>query len=508
MGAKQSIDIDPCGKNESVEMVANPLHPLGGGHRPTVRERPSSLGWDSSTYETDTLRGPGSTLWNPESYEVTPLPPDEISTYDVPPSGDPSGLRRSATLRVQEGETMYDIPADAANGGKVTDPTATRKGPGHVPWMYHVAVVIAIILSLVAIGLSASALSHAGRDSRCPCSDVSYLEQRVNRLETRHPSAGPVSSTDTVVPVMYDLAMNATIRIETLEEQLVNVSRTPGPMGLRGPPGPAGPEGHTGSPGVRGPAGPKGDTGARGPAGPKGDTGARGPAGPKGDTGAQGPVGPKGTSMTPGAGGILDDSVGPTCDLWLYQGVNTITGSLIIQGCVIHNLNALSSLVSVGGDLILEDNSAITNINGLSSLTAVGGSLRISNIRRLANLDGLSSLTTIGGSFSLGGGTDLTNLAGLARLRTVGGYLSFNSLSGLPNVNGLSSLTTVGGHLSITTNNVLTNLNGFSSLTTVSGDYIKICNNEKLSSIPSLFTTLSAGKTHSSQCLKAGNSCC
>ena len=90
----------------------------------------------------------------------------------------------------------------------------------------------------------------------------------------------------------------------------------------------------------------------------------------------------------------------------------------------------------------------------------------------------------------------------------MGGYLSIESNAALTNLDGLSNLTSVGGYLYIEYNRALTNLDGLSNLTSVGGEYIHVCGNEKVTSIPSFFATLSAGKTHSNQCLRAGSSCC
>ena len=134
--------------------------------------------------------------------------------------------------------------------------------------------------------------------------------------------------------------------------------------------------------------------------------------------------------------------------------------------------------VTYYGDLVTCDFYAhqdITHITGNLFIEACGG---------LTQIYYLSGLTTVGGALRISGNPALTTLQGLSRLTTVGDYL---------NIQG---------------NNVLTDVNGLSSLTTVSGDYIRICNNGRLTTIPSFFTTLSAGKSSSSQCLKTGSVCC
>lgn len=74
-----------------------------------------------------------------------------------------------------------------------------------------------------------------------------------------------------------------------------------GPQGAQGPQGiqgPAGPAGEGSGGGTAGPAGPQGPQGVQGPTGPAGPQGPQGPAGATGATGATGAQGPSGTGAT------------------------------------------------------------------------------------------------------------------------------------------------------------------------------------------------------------------
>ncbi|MCB0841583.1 MAG: hypothetical protein KDD99_33180, partial [Bacteroidetes bacterium] len=73
-----------------------------------------------------------------------------------------------------------------------------------------------------------------------------------------------------------------------------------------------------------------------------------------------------------------------------------VTGFLAIIGTDINHLDGLSSLTSIGGDLIIYENPSLTNINGLSALTSVGKTLEIVGNASLLNIDGLSSLVSVG----------------------------------------------------------------------------------------------------------------
>ena len=57
---------------------------------------------------------------------------------------------------------------------------------------------------------------------------------------------------------------------------------------------------------------------------------------------------------------------------------------------ILDNLDGLSSLTSVVGDLIIGNNAALTNLNGLSSLTSVGGVVQISRNTALTSCAGVA----------------------------------------------------------------------------------------------------------------------
>lgn len=216
-----------------------------------------------------------------------------------------------------------------------------------------------------------------------------------------------------------------------------------------------------------------------------------------------------------------------------FTSLVAIGGSLTIDSnTALAHLNGFSQLTSVGGDVVLHLNPALTNVDGLSALSYIGGRLYIYEHSNLENVDGFSSLTSVGGYLYCWGNLALTNLDGFASLTAVGAYLQLNLNPVLANVNGLANLTSVGAYVAISNNDVLANVDGFSSLTsidayllihsnngltsldgfsaltTVNGAYIRICLNPQLSTIPPFFTDLSAGKTHGSQCLRAGSGCC
>ncbi len=162
-----------------------------------------------------------------------------------------------------------------------------------------------------------------------------------------------------------------------------------------------------------------------------------------------------------------------------YPGCTEIEGNVVIQGAGITNLNGLSGVTSVGGDLQFFNNSALTSLSGLSGLTSIGESLLFSNNDALSSLDGLSALVSIDGTLQLWGNDALADLNGLSSLVSVGSISILNSAS-LTTLEGLETLTSV-GWFEITNNPALTDITGFSNLTAVGA--INISGNPNVTSV-------------------------
>ena len=137
-----------------------------------------------------------------------------------------------------------------------------------------------------------------------------------------------------------------------------------------------------------------------------------------------------------------------------YPNCTEIGGDVIISGGYIINLNGLSVVASIGGDLIiggLDDGTYLINLTGLEALTYIGGDLRVFGNFALTSLTGLDNLSFIHGNFYLGvrglyfegGNPLLTSLIGLGSLTSVGGYLSISSNNGLTSLSGLDNIDSI-----------------------------------------------------------------
>ncbi|MBK8966629.1 MAG: DUF11 domain-containing protein [Lewinellaceae bacterium] len=162
-----------------------------------------------------------------------------------------------------------------------------------------------------------------------------------------------------------------------------------------------------------------------------------------------------------------------------------IDGNVEIQGWEIENLNGLSAITSIGGDLVLYNNYELTSLNGLDKLINIGGKLVISGHTSLPNLNGLNKLTAIGGSLFLYGNDNLTALSGLENLTSVGGFVELQGNRDLKSLHGLQNLSSVGSHVKVFLNYSLPSLAGLNKLSNIPGN-LQIIENENLASLTGL----------------------
>ncbi|MEE4258450.1 MAG: T9SS type A sorting domain-containing protein [Bacteroidales bacterium] len=165
-----------------------------------------------------------------------------------------------------------------------------------------------------------------------------------------------------------------------------------------------------------------------------------------------------------------------------YPNCTEIGGTLLIGdlgGSDITNLNGLSVLTSIGGNLrigfnegmVPGSNPLLTSLVGLDNLEYIGGMLEVVHNSLLTNFIGLGSLMSIGGNLEISGNDTLTSLTGLDNLTSIGGDAKISGYSGfaLTSLTGLDNLTSIGGTLRISytalqTLSGLNNLNSIGSL--------------------------------------------
>lgn len=203
-----------------------------------------------------------------------------------------------------------------------------------------------------------------------------------------------------------------------------------------------------------------GADGAVGPAGPTSD--AAGPQGPAGDTAlVRTTAEPEGNNCTSGGiaveigidangNGVLDDSeVEVSRTTYVCNGENAaappcgvVEGSVTIRNAL--ELQALAGCTGVGGDLDIRA-PGLTSIAGLSSLTSVGGNLIISGNNTLTSLGGLDNVTSVGGDLHVVQNDSLTSLYGLDNVRSVGASVQITENRALTTIAALSTSILISG---------------------------------------------------------------
>ena len=138
--------------------------------------------------------------------------------------------------------------------------------------------------------------------------------------------------------------------------------------------------------------------------------------------------------------------------------LRTISGDLILDRASITGLT-LSSLEEVGRDLTIKQQN-LADLEGLTGLGAVGGNITISSNPLLVDIDGLGALTSVPGSLTIESNSNLPDLNGLIGLSAVGGNITISSNSSLTEVYGLQYLEVVGGSLTVNSNPALSDCIG------------------------------------------------
>ena len=149
-----------------------------------------------------------------------------------------------------------------------------------------------------------------------------------------------------------------------------------------------------------------------------------------------------------------------------YGACDTMPYGLTISGSGITQVDGLSNLQSIRGDLKLSA-SDLVDISGLSSLTSVEGRILLQGTQ-LANIDALSNLIQLGG-FTASDNPLLENVDGLLGVTALSGFLSIHTNPTIWDIDGLSNLESVEGLVQVVDNDGLTDLNAFAGLQRVGG---------------------------------------
>jgi hypothetical protein len=151
-----------------------------------------------------------------------------------------------------------------------------------------------------------------------------------------------------------------------------------------------------------------------------------------------------------------------------YPGCSIIEGDVMIHGDNIDNLNGLSSLTGIGGQLWI-DSTHLTDLQGLNSLLSIGESLQFTYNIYLYQLNGLSSLTEIGGELNVSF-SGVENFAGMPQIASIGGLRIY--FTGTQSLQGLEGLTSINGGISIRNSFQLQSLAGLDNIQSINGPIV------------------------------------
>lgn len=143
------------------------------------------------------------------------------------------------------------------------------------------------------------------------------------------------------------------------------------------------------------------------------------------------------------------------------------------------NLNAISSIKSIGGDFSL-GNTKITSLEGLNNLQSVGGTMTISICNSLQTLVGLNSITKMGGLY-LSGNQELTDISALNKITSLKNGLFITENKKLSSIAGLNNIKTIGNKLSISSNDSLKSINDLANADIAGIKSLEIRGNRSLS---------------------------
>lgn len=170
-----------------------------------------------------------------------------------------------------------------------------------------------------------------------------------------------------------------------------------------------------------------------------------------------------------------------------YPGCSSIAGNVTIgqASADITNLNGLSQLSSIGGNLYIFGCNGLANFSGLHNLTSVGGNLDVISNDGLSSMAGLNNLSALGGHITVSNNDGIASLAGLEKIEKVPGFVQVSYNESLVSLSGLQHIDTIEGNLYLSDNKILGTLNGLEGLRHI-GTYLEIVGNKGLGDLNGL----------------------
>lgn len=176
----------------------------------------------------------------------------------------------------------------------------------------------------------------------------------------------------------------------------------------------------------------------------------------------------------------------------IYKGDIELTTQKEIDDFGKNNYSFFDGNLSIGNTKSTEYNEEIFNLDALKSIKTINGDLMITKINSLESVAGLSNLEKVNGSFDISGcGTKLTKIENFEKLTTVNGDIIFGNNIGKYGKDGIREINTFNNlkkvnNIYITGNSGLKALNAFNTLEEVKTIYISNTEIEALSNFKNL----------------------
>lgn len=164
-----------------------------------------------------------------------------------------------------------------------------------------------------------------------------------------------------------------------------------------------------------------------------------------------------------------------------FPDCTTIEGSVTIlyaEQDPIVELNGLSNITSIEGNLDISGHLLIDSLQGLENLQRITGNLRLHHNENLADLSVFNQIDTLGG-LEIAFNPALEKLNGFNLLPSIQGNLRIESNATLAEIRGFDQLVSVGQNIRILENPQLTSIEGFSALVEI-GQNLDISHNKSL----------------------------
>lgn len=158
----------------------------------------------------------------------------------------------------------------------------------------------------------------------------------------------------------------------------------------------------------------------------------------------------------------------------------SINGKLDISNTELSDLNCLSNLEEVKGDLIIKHNKSLKDISGLDSIKNLNGNIIVEDNPNIINIGFLDRIKNINGNLEIISNENLYKICiNQSNIEIIKGNLIVLNNTSLLSFGNMSSIVEISGKLDIENNSSLIDLKALKNVTKIGDDFF-IINNASL----------------------------